>query len=88
MIKIDFVGHSPFYCSISKNAKESPFKGFNIVNNTLKHTTWGDKETGRLLSKKKRVPKSMKEFAQLNKREQSHILMQICERLPLSYNKS
>ena len=81
MTKVDFVGHSPFHCSISENAKKSPLErelqpqrgevtGFNIVNNDLKHATWGNKETERLLSKKKCVSKSMKEFAQWNKPEQ------------------
>ena len=61
--------------------------GFNMVNNNLKHATWVDKNSGRLLSRK-RVPKTMKDFAKLNKPEQSHILSQIFDRLPLGYNKS
>ena len=61
--------------------------GFNIVNNDLKNTNWKDKKSGKILSRK-RAPKTMRDFAQLNKPEQSHILSQIFEALPLAYNKS
>ena len=61
--------------------------GFNIVNNGLKNTNWKDKKSGKILSRK-RAPKTMRDFAQLNKPEQSHILLQIFEALPLAYNKS
>ena len=52
--------------------------GFNIVNNDLKNTNWKDKKSG----------KTMKDFAKLNKPEQSHILSQVFDRIPLGYNKS
>ena len=61
--------------------------GFNILNNELKNTNWKDKKSGKILSRK-RAQKTMRDFAQLNKPEQSHILLQIFEALPLVYNKS
>ena len=45
------------------------------------------KEQGHYFQKK-RVPKSMKDFAKLDIPEQSHILPQIFEWLPSAYNKS
>ena len=50
--------------------------GFNIVNNDLKNTNWKDKKSGKILSRK-RAPKTMRTFAQLNKPEKSLILSQI-----------
>ena len=61
--------------------------GFNIVNNDLKNTNWKDKKSGKIISRK-RAPKTMKDFAKLNKPEQSHILSQVFDRIPLGYNKS
>ena len=61
--------------------------GFNIVKNGLKHATWVDKETGKKLSRKK-LPKTIPDFAKLEKAEQSHILSVIFEHLPLGYNAS
>ena len=58
--------------------------GFNIVNNDLKNTNWKDKKSGKILSKK-RAPKTMKDFAKLNKPEQSHILSRFLESGDVSY---
>ena len=58
--------------------------GFNIVNNDLKNTNWKDKKSWKILSKK-RAPKTMKDFAKLNKPEQSHILSRFLESGDVSY---
>ena len=68
-------------------AEKGDVTGFNIVVNNLKRATWKDKVSGRLLSKK-RLPKTIKAFAKLNKPEQSHILSTIFDQLALQYNKS
>ena len=61
--------------------------GYNLIKNALKNASWVDPKSGKKLSRKK-LPKTIPDFAKLNQAEQSHIMSVIFDHLPLAYNKS
>ena len=81
-----FLGLISYYLEIPKidHCELPRARGLgNIVNDDLKNANWKNKKSGKILSRK-RAPKTMRAFAQLNKHEQSHIISQIFERLLLA----
>ena len=58
--------------------------GYNLVKNGLKHATWVDQKSGKKLSRKK-LPKTIPDFAKLDQAEQSHIFSVVFDYLPLGY---
>ena len=61
--------------------------GYNLISNGLVGCSWFDVGTDQRVSRKK-LPRSVKDFAKLNKPEQSHLIAQVFQKRELCYFKS